>query len=68
MTLLLYECILINNTLNGPTSAYFTVGGEEFSCGFDAHFGDILGSGEKGWITFSGYGGHKWRIKEKGDE
>jgi hypothetical protein len=47
---------------NGPDSAYFTVDGEDFSCGFDTTIGGIVGVDED-WITFSGYGGHKWRIK-----
>lgn len=47
---------------NGNDSAFFTVHGEGFTCGFDVSCGGIAG-GEKGWITFNGYGGHKWRIK-----
>lgn len=49
---------------NGIDSAFFSVVGEDFSCGFDVGHGGIVG-GEDGWITFSGYGGHKWRIKPK---
>ena len=48
---------------NGESSAYFSVEGEEFGCGFDIKHGGISG-GEPGWFTFSGYGGHTWRIKE----
>lgn len=47
---------------NGEDSAYFTVEGKDFSCGGDVKFLGITG-GESGWITFSGYGGHRWRIK-----
>ena len=47
---------------NGDDSAFFEVIGEEFSCGFSTDVGGVMG-GEAGWITFSGYGGHKWRIK-----
>ncbi len=47
---------------NGKDSAFFEVEGEDFGCGFDVAYGGIRG-GEEGWITFSGYGGHKWRIK-----
>tara|TARA_R110000772_G_C13310268_1_gene440135 strand:- start:38720 stop:39154 length:435 start_codon:yes stop_codon:yes gene_type:complete len=47
---------------NGDDSAYFQVEGEDFSCGFDVQYGGIAG-GEEGWITFSGYMGHKWRMK-----
>lgn len=48
---------------NGDTSAFFSVGGADFSCGFDVGYGGIT-AGEPGWMTFSGYGGHSWRIKE----
>lgn len=55
---------------NGKDSAFFSVEGEEFTCGFDVRHGGIGGDQEEGWLTFSGYGGHKWRIKEnkKNDE
>lgn len=49
---------------NGETSAFFQVIGEEFNCGFDVGYGGVV-AGENGWITFNGYGGHTWRIKEK---
>ena len=50
-------------------SAWFGVTGKDFDCGFSVEYGGITG-GEEGWITFSGYGGHTWRIKQKleGDE
>jgi len=48
---------------NGKDSAFFSVNGEKFSCGFDVSVGGIS-SGENGWITFSGYGGHTWRMKQ----
>jgi len=48
---------------NGEDSAYFEVCGMGFSCGFDVAYGGI-GAGEQGWITFGGYGGHKFRIKK----
>ena len=50
---------------NGEDSAFFQVVGEGFTCGFDVSVRGISGGGEKGWITFSGYGGHTWRIKTK---
>lgn len=50
---------------NGEESAYFSVIGEGFTCGFDVQHGGI-GAGEEGWLTFSGYGGHTWRIKKDG--
>ena len=49
---------------NGEKSAFFEVHGKDFSCGFDVEHGGIA-AGEEGWITFNGYGGHLWRIKEK---
>jgi hypothetical protein len=48
---------------NGETSAFFSVEGETFSCGFDVAHGGIT-AGEEGWLTFSGYGGHTWRMKK----
>ncbi len=48
---------------NGKDSAMFSVEGKEWGCGFDVRHGGIS-EGEKGWITFSGYAGHKWRIKQ----
>lgn len=53
----------IELTPNGDDSAFFLVKGEKFDCGFDVKFGGVVG-GEEGWITFSGYGGHTWRIKK----
>ena len=49
---------------NGLTSAFFEVEGEHFGCGFSTGIGGIGGTQEKPWITFSGYMGHKWRIKK----
>ena len=51
-------------------SAYFEVVGKEFSCGFGVEYGGIIG-GEpdgKNWITFSGYGGHQWRIMKRDED
>lgn len=47
---------------NGNDSAYFLVMGKDFDCGFDVKYGRII-PGEKGWVSFSGYGSHIWRIK-----
>ena len=52
----------ITLTPNGKESAAFSVEGEEFGCGGDVQFLGVVG-GEDGYITFSGYGGHTWRIK-----
>jgi len=62
------QTIITDITLepNGDDSAYFSVVGEKFSCGFDVHHGGVT-MGEHGWITFSGYGGHSWRIKSKAE-
>jgi hypothetical protein len=49
---------------NGSDSAFFEVIGEDFTCGSDVKYFGVT-AGEEGWITFSGYGGHKWRIKER---
>lgn len=48
---------------NGEDSAWFEVTGQNFTCGFDVGHGGLT-SGEEGYITFSGYGGHSWRIKQ----
>lgn len=58
------EIIGIQLRPNGEDSAFFEVNGKDYDCGFDVHHGGI-GTGEEGWITFSGYGGHTWRIKQK---
>ncbi len=50
---------------NGKESAYFSIEGNDFNCGFDVSCGGISGQQKKGWLTFSGYGGHTFRIKEK---
>jgi hypothetical protein len=49
---------------NGSDSAYFSIIGEAFSCAFDVQYGGIT-CGDCGWITFSGYGGHTFRIKRR---
>lgn len=49
---------------NGEDSAFFCVEGKDFGCGFDVQHGGIGGRQKEGWLTFSGYGGHKWRIKK----
>ncbi len=48
---------------NGDDSAFFEISGEEYSCGFDVKYGGVM-AGDEGWITFSGYLGHTWRIKQ----
>ena len=58
------KIISINLLENGESSAFFEVNGEYFSCGFDVRHGGVT-AGEEGWVTFRGYGGHTWRIKQK---
>jgi hypothetical protein len=48
---------------NGKDSAFFEIIGKDFGCGFDVAHGGIT-AGEKDWITFSGYGGHEFRIRK----
>ena len=57
------EIIDITLNPNGDDSAFFSVEGEKFGCGFDVEYGGIT-AGDEGWLTFSGYGGHTWRIKK----
>ena len=47
---------------NGEDSAYFSVEGEDFNCGFDVRYGGISG-GEEGYIAFHGFGGHEFTIE-----
>lgn len=54
----------INLLPNGKTSAFFTVIGLDFSCGFDVEHGGIA-PGDEGYLTFESFGGHTWRIKQK---
>jgi len=63
------ETIITDITLepNGKDSAFFTVVGKDFSCGFDVRYGGVSGSVKNNskWITFNGYMGHTWKIKGK---
>ena len=53
---------------NGDDSAFFEVNGKDFSCGFDVRHGGISGDQDSpDWLCFSGYGGHKWRIRKKSE-
>lgn len=51
---------------NVDKSAFFSVEGKDFGCGFDVKCGGIdCNSQQKdGWLVFHGYGGHKWRIQK----
>lgn len=60
------EIIDIQLLPNGDESAMFQVVGKDFTCGFDVSCGGI-GAGKDGWLTFHGYMGHEWRIKERGN-
>jgi len=55
--------VLIQLRPNGKDSAFFEVIGQDFTCGFDVQHGGVS-AGDPGWITFSGYGGHLWRIHQ----
>jgi hypothetical protein len=57
------EIVDIELCPNGEDSAYFEVEGKDFSCGFGVEYGGVV-AGEKDWLTFSGYLGHTWRIKQ----
>jgi len=50
---------------NGEDSAFFSIKGKDFNCGFDVSCGGISRQNKKGWLTFSGYNGHTFRIKGK---
>jgi hypothetical protein len=60
------EIIGIELRPNGKDSAFFEIIGKDFDCGFDVHVGGIAGKegGAEHWLTFSGYGGHEFRIKQ----
>lgn len=47
---------------NGDDSAFFSVVGADYICGFDVKHGGIAPVADQNWLTFSGYGGHKWRV------
>jgi len=50
---------------NGDESAAFTVIGLDFSCSADVqHLAIDPRGGGDGWICFSGFMGHKWRIRQ----
>lgn len=49
---------------NGKESAYFTIVGKDFSCGFDVRIGGISGKPGTRGVTFSGYADHEFWIEE----
>lgn len=51
---------------NGDDSAFFSIEGKRFNCGFDVRHGGIAPVGPPG-ITFSGYRGHRFTIYKPGD-
>ena len=53
----------IRLTANGDESAMFHVDGDGWGCACDVLYLGVVGETEPGWITFSGYGGHKWWIE-----
>lgn len=61
------ETTIVDITLepNGEDSAFFSIEGVNFSCGFDTEVGGIAGIQDKqrpGGLWFSGYGGHRFGI------
>ena len=50
---------------NGEESAFFEILTDKGGFGFDVSVGGIGGDQKEPWLTFSGYGGHKFRIKKK---
>lgn len=50
---------------NGTDNAFFSIVGETFTCGFDCTVGGISGRqvGD-GWLVFSGYDEHIFKIKK----
>ena len=53
--------VSITLTPNGKDSAFFSIEGKDFNCGFDVQYGGINPEND-GLITFFGYGGHKFKI------
>lgn len=50
---------------NGETSAVFIVTGLDFACASDVRYLAVdPRAGGDGWISFSGFMGHKWRIRQ----
>lgn len=58
---------IINITLepNGKDDAFFEIRTDKGGFGFSTEVGGIGGDQEAPWLTFAGYGGHKFRIKKK---
>lgn len=51
---------------NGEESAFFSIVGKDFTCGFSTEVGGISGGQEGGdWLVFAGYGGQKFKIRKK---
>lgn len=60
------EIVNIELLPNGEEHALFQVVGKDYTCGFNTSCGGVGGNQLEGWLTFSGYAGHQWRIKKKG--
>jgi hypothetical protein len=53
---------------NGSDSAFFSIVGKDFTCGFDVHHGGIPNEQEgDGWLVFSGYGGARFMARRASD-
>lgn len=59
--------MITNITLvpNGEEHAFFEIHTDKGGFGFSTSVGGIGGDQEEPWLTFSGYGGHKFRIKRR---
>ena len=51
---------------NGGNYPFFMIHGESYDCVFSIDVGGVTGKSgmEEGWLYFSGYGGHEFRIKQ----
>ena len=60
------KIIDITLTDNGGNYPFFMIHGENYDCGFATDVGGVMGMPgmEEGWLCFSGYGGHEFRIKQ----
>ena len=52
---------------NGAESAFFSIEGENFGCGFDVRYGGISPESVPGVLTFRGPGGLRFQISKKGE-
>src|SRR5688500_18497471 len=58
------EVIDVTLEPNGKESAFFSVVGKDYTCGFDVSVGG-MNAVEGGGIKFHGYAGHAWTLTPK---